>query len=415
MTEDVAVFLLDAGSDSWSDEIGRLRSLLGAPKNPYLFPRHFLEATFPRIGGRIAVLKAGGRVAAAGFLFPRNLLAGAREFTLRLHKAHQDVQIDPTQVTSGVEALLEPARVVFYDPQAEQQFAKTAQPVGGVEIGRPDRQEAIAVRSLQQQIWGSEPDALYPVDTYSSGFRAGTALVARLGGKPVGFLLGFYKFDGSPLPSTWAERYQHDFRLESQVLGVLREARGRGIGTALKTIQARNARREGIDVVNWTVDPLQYGNAILNFVRLRAVAFDFYPNYYAFRNELNQVPASRFGVTWLVSSRRVEQALAGHVGATVVDLAGDSSIPRINGGWAESYFEEDAPSIAIEIPADWTGLQKRDLQEALRWREATDRLFQHYLGCEEGKYVVTGAGQDGPRKYLIAERVDSALLERLAA
>jgi len=94
-------------------------------------------------------------------------------------------------------------------------------------------------------------------------------------------------------------------------------------------------------------------------------------------------------------------------------LRENSTIRRINNGWAEPHFEEDAQSIAIEIPANWTGLQKEHLEEALRWREVTDRLLQHYVGCEEGKYVVTGVGRDGYRKYLIAERVDSALLERL--
>jgi len=197
-------------------------------------------------------------------------------------------------LTAELEALLGRDRVVFYAPQAEHRCERTTQKVGELDVGKPDAQEALAARTLQQEIWGSEPDDLYPAHIYSTDFRAGTTLVARLGGEPVGFLIGFFKFGGSALPATWSQKYRDDFRLESQVLGVLRKHRGRGIGTALKQIQAENARREGIDVVNWTVDPLQYGNAILNLGRLKAVALDFYPDYYAFRNLLNQAPASRF-------------------------------------------------------------------------------------------------------------------------
>lgn len=413
MTSRTAITLLNPKGRSWSAQVHRLQPLLGAPDNPYLLPSHFLETTLPRIGGQVAVVKDGRRIVGAGFLFPRGLRAGLREFTLRFHQADPAFGIDQERLTAELEARLGHSRVVFYDPQADLQYERTTQRIEGLEVGKPNAEEAMAARALQQEIWGSEPDDLYPADIYSSGFRAGTALVARLGGEPVGFLIGFYKFGGSRLPATWSQKYRGDFRLESQVLGVLRTHRGRGIGSALKQIQAENARREGIDVVNWTVDPLQYGNAILNFGRLKAVAFDFYPDHYAFRNLLNQVPASRLGITWLVRSGRVGRALSGASRASILDLRENRAIRRINDGWAEPHFEEDTQSIALEIPASWTGLQREHLEEALRWREVTDRLLQHYVGCEEGKYVVTGVGRDGNRKYLIAERVDSALLERL--
>ena len=96
---------------------------------------------------------------------------------------------------------------------------------------------------------------------------------------------------------------------------------GRGLATALKSAQAELARQAGIDVVNWTADPLQWPNAVLNFGRLRAVAFEFLPDYYAFRNELNRVAASRVALTWLVDSPRVRQGLAEPIGGTVPDLA----------------------------------------------------------------------------------------------
>jgi len=165
-----------------------------------------------------------------------------------------------------------------------------------------------------------------------------------------------------------------------------------------------------VGIVNWTVDPLQFSNAILNFGRLRAVAFDFYPEHYAFRNRLNQVAASRFGMTWLVSSKRVRTALAAGRGGAVVDLRGDTAIPRLNRGGGDPRFGVDAPTVAIEIPANWTAVQRDDRDLAGRWRATTDQLFAHYLGPDPGRYMVSGVGQDDAACFLLAERVTPELL-----
>ena len=305
------------------------------------------------------------------------------------------------------------ARIVFYDPTQPHQFNRTSQGAShGLDFGSPSEEEARTIRHLQETIWGAEPDALYPADLHSVGFGAGTTLVARQGGEVVGFLFGFARFKGSPLPAAWDERYGGHLRLESQLLGVLPTVRKRGVGFLLKRAQAEDALRQEIGIINWTVDPLQFSNAVLNFGRLKALAFDFYPEYYSFRNELNQVAASRFGVTWLVETERVRSALAAERGATIVDLASDATIPRANAGDAMPRLDLDAPTIAIEVPANWTAVQRDDRALALRWRATTDRLFSHYLGCANGRYAVTGVGQDGEARFLLAERVTAAFLAR---
>jgi predicted GNAT superfamily acetyltransferase len=191
--------------------------------------------------------------------------------------------------------------------------------------------------------------------------------------------------------------------------------RKRGVGFLLKRAQAEDARAQGIGIVNWTVDPLQFSNAVLNFGRLKALAFDFSPAYYTFRNQLNQVDASRFGITWLVQTERVRAALAADAGATITDLGGDSTIPRVNAGDAMPRLDADAPTIAIEIPANWTAMQRDDLELALRWRETTDRLFAHYLGCAPGRYAITGVGQDGDARFLLADRISPEFLARFGS
>jgi hypothetical protein len=75
-------------------------------------------------------------------------------------------------------------------------------------------------------------------------------------------------------------------------------------------------------------------------------------------------------------------------------------------------FEAAGSHIAIEIPGDWTAMQAQDV-EAAQWREATDRLFSHYVGAEAGQYVITGVATDRSQHFLIGQRVDDALLAHL--
>src|SRR5262249_36390625 len=266
-------------------------------------------------------------------------------------------------------------------------------------------------------------DGLYPSDMHSLDFALGTSLLAKLDSAPAGFLFGFYKFGGSPLPPLLAERHPSDFRLESQLMGVLHAYRRRSVAVDLKRRQAELARAEGIHLVNWTFDPLQYGNAHLNFCRLGGVAFDFHPNYYDFANQLNVAPASRLSVTWLISSARVHWALAGS-GQKGVDLSFAPDVVRLNHGPDRVATTDGALRIAIEIPSDWTGVQRaaataamegdpRQLDLVHKWRNTTDELLDEYVGTAHGKYVLTGTGWDGDRRYLIGERVDEALLGNL--
>jgi predicted GNAT superfamily acetyltransferase len=134
------------------------------------------------------------------------------------------------------------------------------------------------------------------------------------------------------LPADWTERFNGGFRIESQTLGVLSDYRGLRIANLLKKRQAELAWREGVGVVSWTADPLQAPNAALNFGLLKAVAFEFAPDLYPFRNELNRVHASRFGLTWLVGSKRVRDTPAIGARADILDLRATPADPRANDG-----------------------------------------------------------------------------------
>ena len=406
--------MIDVGSAGWGAELDQIGLRLRHPEEPQLFPYHFLQVTFARIGGRALRIYQDERWTGVGFLFPRQRETdGTHIFTLRCHMFPGHALPPAHELTDGVVAATGGPPPFVYDAAAEQYYSPTHQTISTVDIGRPSAQEAAAVPSLHQRIWGSPPEFLYPADLHSVDFAAGTSLVARAEGLLAGFLIGFYKFGGPTLPADWHTRFGGDYRLESQIIGVLPEYRGLRIANLLKKVQAETAWREGIGIVNWTADPLQFPNAALNFGLLRGVAFDFFPDLYPFRNDLNRVHASRFGLTWLVGSARVREAPLIGAPVNMLDLTNHPEIPWANEGHWREYMGITEPMLVFEIPPNWTTLQQQDMAEAQRWRETTDRVLAHYIGIGEGKYVVTGVATRGDRRFLVAERAEPGLWSQL--
>ena len=101
------------------------------------------------------------------------------------------------------------------------------------------------------------------------------------------------------------------------------------------------------------------------------------------------------------------------VRAHLLDLSKYPEIEQVNHGWANINYTLASPLIAIEIPSNWTALQANSVAEAQQWRDATDRIFSHYIGRQDGNYVITGVGQEGDRRFLIGERADETLWQAL--
>ena len=66
----------------------------------------------------------------------------------------------------------------------------------------------------------------------------------------------------------------------SHMLGVVPDARHAGIGLALKLAQREEALRAGVELIEWTFDPLQTLNAHLNFARLGVIVEEYEENIY---------------------------------------------------------------------------------------------------------------------------------------
>lgn len=398
--------LLDATLPDWAEQISALRLHLGAPQNQSLFPLQYLQVTLPSIGGKVLTASQGASLVAAAFLFPRDLQAGERSYTLRYHAL--DPQAPHSEALAVMAGSLLGAQVHPYDPNAEAVYSGTHTQLGDYDIGRPDSTEAEQIPALQADIWNAQAGFLYPSDLHRPDFRAGSSLVARREGEIAGMLFGFYRF-GQTEKSEWWGDHRADLRIESQILGINPRFRRGGLGFTLKAQQRLQALADGIEIIHWTVDPLQLPNALLNMTKLGAVAFDFYPNYYPFRNALNQVAPSRFRLTWLLRAPRVERRLEADGKRRAYQLSEFPDALVLKEG-ASCPAQLDALFLAIEVPSDWTALQNIELERAIRWRAWSDDLLSRFVGLEAGKYVIMDVANDSDRWYIVGHRYDDLSL-----
>lgn len=158
---------------------------------------------------------------------------------------------------------------------------------------------------LQHRIWGysaidTVPDQMFIVAKESGG----QVLGAFHKGDPVGFALAFAAIHGRT-------PYLH-----SHMVGVLPEFQNQGVGRLLKLAQRDNAIARGIDLIEWTFDPLQLKNAHFNLVRLGAVVRRYIPNFYGQTSSPLHagLPTDRLVAEWWVNSKRVQDALNNEAG-----------------------------------------------------------------------------------------------------
>jgi predicted GNAT superfamily acetyltransferase len=97
------------------------------------------------------------------------------------------------------------------------------------------------------------------------------------------------------------------------MVGVIEEWQNRGVGRLLKLAQRGDAIERGIDLIEWTFDPLQLKNAHFNIERLGAIVRHYLPNLYGRTSSPLHagLPTDRLVAEWWVRSRRVENILNG--------------------------------------------------------------------------------------------------------
>ena len=144
----------------------------------------------------------------------------------------------------------------------------------------------------------------------------------------------------------------------------------------------------GLDLIEWTFDPLQALNAHLNFSKLGVVVEEYEENIYgASSSPLHSgSPTDRFVAEWRLNAAHVERRIAGG-GAALVRDASVGAAPLVNPSVAAGDFR--APGAAdltledrrllVEIPGRYSTMLTADPPLALEWRLSTRRIFQHYF------------------------------------
>lgn len=165
-----------------------------------------------------------------------------------------------------------------------------------------EAQEMTVCVDLQQRIWGYAPIDTVPDQIFIVAKKTGgQVMTAYDGDTPVGFALAFAAMrDGLTY-------------LHSHMVGVVADYQNRGVGRLLKLAQREDALERGINLIEWTFDPLQLKNAHFNIERLGAIVRHYIPNLYGRTSSPLHagLPTDRLVAEWWVRSRRVEDVLAG--------------------------------------------------------------------------------------------------------
>ena len=158
---------------------------------------------------------------------------------------------------------------------------------------------------IERAVWGPEDCLPLPVFVVASE-TGGQVLGAFLDGKMIGFTLGLPGFH-----TTKGEKLRPS--IHSHMTAVLGEFRDRGVGRQLKVFQRKDALERGMNLVEWTFDPLEMRNAHFNLMRLGVIVRRFIPNCYGITpSPLHRgLPTDRLLAEWWLDSPRVASLLDG--------------------------------------------------------------------------------------------------------
>lgn len=157
---------------------------------------------------------------------------------------------------------------------------------------------------LQQEIWGFEEIDLIPLRMFVVATKIGGQVLGAFDDKRmIAFLVAI------PGVRPGGKSYLH-----SHMLGVLPEYRNLGIGRKLKLAQRDEALERGIDLIEWTFDPLELKNAYFNIERLGAIVRRYVVNQYGITSSQlgGSLPSDRCIAEWWIDTPRVRAILEGN-------------------------------------------------------------------------------------------------------
>jgi predicted GNAT superfamily acetyltransferase len=230
--------------------------------------------------------------------------------------------------------------------------------------------ELRACVALQKEVWNFSDAELVPLRMFVVAEKVGGQVMGAFdGAEMVGFALS--------IPGT---RSGHIY-LHSHMLAVRQQRRNSGLGRRLKLLQREEALGRGIELIEWTFDPLEIKNAYLNIEKLGAIARRYTINQYGITSSPLQggLPSDRLIAEWWLKSKRVETLLE------------TGKNPRFRA------------QTEVEVPAEiyeWkSAAETRD-----RARQTQERNRERFLRAFDNDLAVLGYERDaaGNGKFLLA-------------
>ena len=178
---------------------------------------------------------------------------------------------------------------------------------------------------LQDLVWGYDLSAMMTQKVF--------LLASQIGGQVLG------AFDGDKLVgyamSLPGIRNGHAY-LHSHHLAVAPGYRNYGVGRRLKLAQRDDAIARGIDLMEWTFDPLEIKNSYLNFAKLGAISRRYKRDFYGTSSSPlhGGLPTDRIFAEWWLNSDRVRRILAGETPHT--EATGQVDVPAELAQWKTS-------------------------------------------------------------------------------
>lgn len=155
---------------------------------------------------------------------------------------------------------------------------------------------------LQKVVWGFEDVDLVPVRLFVVATKIGGQVFGAFEGKQmVGFVMSLPAYRNG-------RAYLH-----SHMAAVLPAYQGQGLGRRLKLEQRREALARGLELVEWTFDPLEFRNAYFNIERLGVICRRYVRNQYGRTSSPlhGGLPTDRLVAEWWLATPRVEVAVRG--------------------------------------------------------------------------------------------------------
>jgi chorismate synthase len=229
-----------------------------------------------------------------------------------------------------------------------------------------------ATVSIQEEVWSGDvivPPQLMLATAHNGGFVA--LGYAGDDERPAGFVFGFLGIR------------DYHFRHHSHMLAVREPYRGTTLARELKEAQRDHCLDQGIEIIGWTMDPLEARNATFNFAKLGAYTREYQRDFYgAMPDKLNAgLPSDRIYVEWPIGHDRTYKRLRGDDHAPSLEDAEKEGIAYVLPADGDRPGPVHAPALGeshllLAIPQRFQELKARDKALALAWRMAARDAFE---------------------------------------